>query len=249
MINYIILGIVQGLTEFFPVSSSGHLVILEKIFGLAQNGVAISVILHLGTTLALIIFFFRDIVNLLRNKKMFFYIILATVITGVIGVSAKDFFESLFNYPKYVAFALIFTGSVLLFTRRFMHAGPRQLNIRDAIIFGLAQGLAIVPGISRSGITVSTLLFRKAGWEESFRFSFLASIPVILGASLLETRHIQAIGKSEFINLGAGFIFSFITGILTLYLLKEILRKAKFYYFGYYCFAVALITLVFLGGG
>ncbi len=246
MINYIILGVLQGLTEFFPVSSSGHLVIVGKILGLAQEGITVSVALHLGTTLALIIFFFRDILGLLRNKKMLFCIIVATAITGIIGVSAKEFFESLFNYPKYVALALIFTGTILLFTRRFFNAKPRQLTVLDAIIFGLVQGLAIVPGISRSGITVSTLLFRKIGWEESFRFSFLASIPVILGASLLEIRHIQVIDTAEIINLSAGFIFSFLSGILTLYLLKEILRKAKFYYFGYYCFSVAAITLIFI---
>ncbi|OGX19457.1 MAG: hypothetical protein A3K54_04965, partial [Omnitrophica WOR_2 bacterium RBG_13_44_8] len=190
MLKYIILGIIQGVTEFLPVSSSGHLVIAEKLLGINEHLVAVSVILHLGTSLALVIFFFRDILNLLRNLRLLSYIIIVTLITGIIGLSGKDFFERLFASPKLVAAALIITGIILLLTKKFMQAKRNTLNLKDALVLGLTQGFAIIPGISRSGMTISTLLFRGLDREVSFRFAFLASIPAVFGAAILEAKNI-----------------------------------------------------------
>lgn len=246
MLKYIILGIIQGITEFLPVSSSGHLVIVQKLIGVTQQAVVISIVLHLGTSLALIIFFFNDILNLLRNIRLLSYIIIVTVVTGIIGVSGKDFFEKLFNSPRLVAMALIVTGTILILTKKFMQAKRSALNIKDAFTLGLTQGFAIIPGISRSGITISTLLFRGLDRETSFRFSFLASIPAIFGAAILEAKDISLTSNMQVGNLIIGFIFSLLTGILSLRILKIILVKAKLHYFGYYCIIIAIITLLFI---
>lgn len=246
MFKYTLLGIIQGITEFLPVSSSGHLVILQKLLGIGGNKVALIVVLHLGTMLALIVFFFRDILKLLTDIKMLLFIIVVTIITGIIGISGKDFFTRLFSAPKIVAGALIVTGIILLFTKKFMHAKSEILDIKDALILGLAQGLAIIPGISRSGITISTLLFRKVERKTSFRFSFLASIPAVFGAAILEAKDIGLLSKIDFKNFTWGFIFSFIAGIFSLWLLKRIIDKAKLYYFGYYCIFVALLILLLI---
>jgi len=246
MIKYILLGVVQGLTEFLPVSSSGHLVILQKILGLHAHQVAISVVLHLGTLLAIIIFFWKDILNLLKDFKLLVLVTVVVVITGVIGVLGKDFFESLFRSPKLVGIAWIFTGLLLISTKRITQLNRDKLKIKDALILGLTQSLAIIPGVSRSGITISTLFFRKINRALAFTFSFLVSIPIILGAAILEARKIEAIPKNDILNLGMGFIFSFFTGLVALLLLKLIIDKAKFYYFGYYCLLLAAITLLFI---
>jgi undecaprenyl-diphosphatase len=243
MLKYIILGIIQGITEFLPVSSSGHLVIAQKLFAMSQDEVALSVVLHLGTCLALIIFFFRDILKLFRDIKTLSLIIIVTLITGIIGVAGKDFFESLFSSAKLVAVALIFTGIILILTKKFMDAKRNNLNIKDAVILGFTQAIAIVPGISRSGITVSTLLFRKIDRETAFRFSFLASIPAVFGAAMLEAKDIGIAFNKYF---AVGFFFSLFTGILSLWIFKIILKRAKLHYFGYYCIIVAVITLLFI---
>jgi len=246
MFKYIFLGIIQGVTEFFPVSSSAHLIILQKLLGMSGNEVALSVVLHLGTILALIFYFFKDILKLLGDIRSLILIIIVTVITGAIGITGKNFFEGLFSSPKLVALALIFTGIILILTKKFMETKSEVLDIKDALILGLAQGLAIIPGISRSGITISTLLFRKVGKMTSFRFSFLASIPAVLGAAVLEAKKIELLTKVDVKNFTWGFIFSFITGIFSLWLLKRIMEKAKLYYFGYYCIFIALIALLFI---
>jgi len=246
MLKYIFLGIVQGVTEFLPVSSSGHLVIFQKLLGVTGQELAVSVILHLGTLCALLVFFCKDILEALRDVKSIILIAVVTIITGVIGVSGKDFFEGLFSSPKAVAFCLIITGAILIRARRFINSRRSVLDIVDALVLGLAQGIAIIPGISRSGITISTLLFRKIDKETAFKFSFLAAIPAILGAALLEARKVGAAIEGNSGALLAGFIASFIAGIFSLWLLRLVLRKAKLHYFGIYCIIVALITLLFV---
>lgn len=246
MIKYIFLGIVQGLTEFLPVSSSGHLVVAQKILGIHSNELAVSVILHLGTLLAIIIFFRRDILNLLRNPKLLGLAFVVVIITGIIGVLGKDSFERLFSSVKAVGVAWIFTGLILISTKKFIRLDREKLELKDALVLGLTQSLAIVPGISRSGITISTLFSRKIERKLAFTFSFLVSIPVILGAALLEARKIESAFHADIINLMAGFIFSFLTGILALAILKRVINKGKFYYFGYYCLFMAVVTLLFI---
>lgn len=246
MIKYVILGIVQGFTEFLPVSSSAHLAILQRVLGMGGEEVAISVALHLGTLAAVVVFFFKDILESLRNLKTIFLILLVTLITGSIGVIGKDFFESLFTSPKLIAAALILTGIILISTRKFKDADKPAAGLKDALILGFTQGVAIIPGISRSGITISTLLFRRIDRAACFKFSFLVSIPVILGAALLESRKIDLAVQRDFTGLLAGFVLSLFCGLAALGILKAVMQRAKLYYFGYYCIAVAFLTLLFV---
>lgn len=243
MLKYIILGIVQGLTEFLPVSSSAHLVIMQNILGVKGEELAVTVILHLGTALAVVLFFFRDILKAFRSLKTLLLITIVTALTGAIGLTGKDFFETLFSSAKAVSIPLAVTGIILVLTSKFKDAARNSLSIKDAVILGIAQAIAIIPGISRSGITVSTLLFRRIDRETCFRFSFLASIPAILGASLLEARKIDFAFKANAFNLIIGSIFSFFTGLVSLWVLKLVIRRAKLYYFGYYCIVASIVSL------
>ena len=247
MLRYILLGLVQALTEFLPVSSSGHLIIAQRLLGMSGQELALSVILHLGTTAALIIFFSKDILRIfmLRDKKLLFLIVIVTVITGAIGVAGKEFFEGLFSSVKLVAVALILTGIILILTRRFMEYKREALGIKDALVLGFAQAIAIIPGISRSGITISTLLFRRVDKEASFKFSFLAAIPSILGAVLLEAKKINFALGLQPANFTAAFISSFLAGFFSLWILKTVLRHAKLHFFGYYCILAAIFTLLY----
>jgi undecaprenyl-diphosphatase len=241
-----ILGIIQGLTEFLPVSSSGHLVIAQKILGLSSNMVALAIILHLGTLFAVIMFFWKDIRAAIRNLKLLLLMGVATIITGSIGILGKDFFESVFSDYRLVAIALIINGFILILTKRCTPAKSKILGLKDAVILGFAQAIAIIPGISRSGITISTLLFRKLDRQDSFRFSFLIYIPAILGATFLEAKKISFTLKIDLLNVAIGFIFSLLTGLLALWILKLVLQKAKLHYFGYYCMVIAILALLFV---
>jgi undecaprenyl-diphosphatase len=246
MIKYIFLGVIQGLTEFLPISSSGHLVLAQHLLGITENQLAIAVILHLGTGMALIIFFFQDLLRLLKNFRLLMLLSVTTVITGVVGFLGKDLFESLFSSPRLVAVALGITGIMLLLTRKFMDGERNNLTLKDAVILGCSQSLAIIPGISRSGATISTLLWRKIDKYLSFRLSFLVALPVIFGAAILEARHINFASPGEGKNLMAGFIASFLVGMLALNILKISLQKARLHYFGYYCICISLLSWIFL---
>lgn len=234
------------MTEFLPVSSSGHLVILSKVFGISSGQLATSIILHLGTLMALCIFFFKDILRLLRHPRGLWLIFIVTFIKGIIGISGKGFFEELFSLPKFVALSWIVTGIILILASKFMQAKRHSVSIKDAVILGITQGIAIIPGVSRSGVTISTLLFRGVDRETSFHFSFLASIPAILGATIVEANDINFVFQGEPSYLIVGFFFSLLFGLVALGILHTVIRRAKLHYFGYYCFLIALVTLLFI---
>jgi undecaprenyl-diphosphatase len=247
MFSYIILGIVQGLTEFFPVSSSGHLVIAQELLGLRPEGIVLPIILHLGTLVAVIIFFSKDIISLFRSLKTILSLFTATVITASIALLGKDFFEKFFSSPRAVCLALFLTGMGLIFTRYFPLGTRRDVGVKDGIILGIMQAFAIIPGISRSGSTISTLLFRGIQKEDSFKLSFIASIPLIIGALILEFKKIDLAIQQNSINLLLGFIASLISGLLALFLLRLVIRRAKLYYFGYYSIFIALLAFIKIG--
>jgi undecaprenyl-diphosphatase len=246
MLKYIFLGVIQGLTEFLPVSSSAHLVILGKIFNIDSHGVALAVILHLGTLCSLVVFFYKEIIGLFRNPKLVLLIFITTLITGIIGILGKDLFERLFSQPRLIAIALLATAMLLLMTRGSAGSRRDDFNIRDASVLGFIQAIAIIPGISRSAATISTLLFRKIENGLAFKLSFLVSIPVILGAVILEARKISFALEQNQAGLIAGFIFSFLSGMISLVVLREFLSRARLYYFGYYCIFAAVFTFLFV---
>ncbi|MDD5565814.1 MAG: undecaprenyl-diphosphate phosphatase [Candidatus Omnitrophica bacterium] len=246
LLQYIVLGIVQGVTEFLPVSSSAHLVILQKLFRMEDIALANAVVLHLGTIAALCVFFSKDILQALRNRQTVLLILIVTAVTGIIGVAGRHQFEALFTSPRLAALALIVTGAILILSK-YVSGGTRpSLRIKDALILGFTQGCAIIPGISRSGITISTLLFRKINREVSFKFSFIASIPAILGAAALEAKEVQGAIQGAMVYHTAGFVFSFLSGLVALRFLKKSITTSKFHLFGYYCFVVAIVTLLYL---
>jgi len=258
ILQAIFLGIVQGLTEFLPVSSSGHLVFFQSMLGMEGPQLFFDVMLHLGTLLAVVVYFRSDIYmiikgigSLLKGRKqgqegtrLLLWIIVATIPTGLMGILFKDWFESLFSKPKVVGMMLLITGLVLFLTRWAKKEGKpiEKMNWLDSIIIGIAQGIAIIPGISRSGATISTGLFCGLNRELSGKFSFLLSIPAILGATFLESQKIES---SLEVQTGLlGMTVAFLVGIFSLTLLIKIIKMGKIFNFSYYCCGMGILMII-----
>jgi len=246
--KYVLLGIIQGLTEFLPVSSSGHLVIFQSLLNVPHS-IAFDTVVHLATALAVVVFFWRDIIELFTSKrKMLWLILVAGVFTAVLGLGFKDFFESLFSSTSAVGFFLILTGVIIIVGER-LGKGKRELremNIWDAIIIGLAQGCAIAPGLSRSGTTISAALGRNLNRDLAARFSFLLAAPTILGAGLIQSKEIVKAGTVG-IGIGPlilGFVAAFISGWIAIKIFMEIIRRTSLRGFAYYCFVVGGLVLL-----
>lgn len=234
------------MSEFLPVSSSAHLVIFQDLLQIRENQLLLYIVLHLGTLLALIVFLFKDIKRLL-NKRILFYIFLATALTAIIVILGEGFFESMFLSVKKLTLPLVVTGIVLLCTKR-QAQGSRafaNLKIRDGFWLGIVQGISVIPGLSRSGLTISTLLFCNVERETAFKFSFLASIPAILGALFFKISDFSGLAFFEFRYMIFGFLASFLSGLLALKILLIVIRQARFHLFGYYCLVLALVLLIF----
>lgn len=251
----ILLGIIQGLTEFLPVSSSGHLVIAQHMIkDFKQPGVLFDVMLHFGTLGAVIVYFWRDIIGILKSvinnrgeeRNLFWLIIAGTIPTGIIAILFKDTFEELFKSASAAASMLIITGVLLFISDCIKNPFRKAMNLWDAIIIGVVQGIAIIPGISRSGSTISAGIFRKVDGETAGRFSFLLSIPAILGAVVLEAKNFSEVDRAEILPYIIGTIVAAIFGFLTIGLLMRIIRRRRLSYFAYYCWAVGLLSLLFL---
>ncbi|MCM8791680.1 MAG: undecaprenyl-diphosphate phosphatase [Candidatus Omnitrophica bacterium] len=242
--KYLILGVIQGLTEFLPISSSGHLLIAQKIMRFNGGyGLGLIIFAHLGTLLVLFSYFFKEIKELLRSIELLKYTFFATLITGIEGLFFKKYFEFLFDFYEVVKFTLIVNGFFILLAsflcRDFKERS--SFRLKEALGFGIVQGLSVIPGISRSGITISYLLLKKFDIESAFKLSFLTGIPAILGAFILEAREIIFASPYRLGNYFFCLIISFISGFFALIILKRFLYRAKFYYFGYYCILVGII--------
>jgi undecaprenyl-diphosphatase len=270
----IILGIVQGLTEPLPVSSSAHLVIVPTLIpGFHQPDVAFDVLLHLGTLVAVVFFLRREIGELLvsllpgktqgdpateteagekaANRRMVLWITVATFLTGVIGILFKDRIERLFESVETTACMLFITGILLFWSDRMKTKGRRKgdMNLKDAIILGLVQAVALIPGISRSGSTISFGIFRGLERETAARFSFLLSIPAISGAAILKSADLMRLPAGDLPVLGAGFLAAAVTGFLSLKLLFAMINKTGLAPFAWYCWLVGSTTLIIRGIG
>jgi undecaprenyl-diphosphatase len=253
----IFLGVVQGLTEFIPVSSSGHLVFFQSLFGLKEPQLLFDIMLHLGTLMAVVIYLRKDLWEMVQGAieaikagkinppaRLLLWIILATIPTGLMGVFFKDWFESLFSMPKVVGLMLLITGLFLWLTRLAKQDGRtvEKMTWIDSVLIGMAQGIAIIPGISRSGATISAGLFRSLDRELAGKFSFLLSIPAILGATVL---HIRKLGTQGEVGLSLlGMVFAFIVGYLSLRLLMKIIKSGKISSFSYYCWAMGMVIIL-----
>ena len=258
LINAIILGIVQGLTEFLPVSSSGHLVIAEHLLpGWHQPGIVFEILLHLATLLAVVIFFRNDLILLIKSiytsgpqaakqRRFFLMLILATIPTGIIGLTGKSFFTSLFNRLDVVGGMLLVTALLLWLAEK---KNPEKLTkkstrVIDAISIGITQGLAIIPGISRSGSTIAVGMILGIEPRTAARFSFILSIPAISGAALLNVREISAIPTSQIPICFCGALASLITGLMALKFLLIIIEERRLKIFAAYCSVVGCVTLL-----
>ncbi len=262
IIQAIVLGIVQGITEWLPVSSSAHLVILQHLFGYG-NSVAFDIMVHGGTLLAVVLYFWRDFVMLLRNlvftfvdifkigrkafyrdedRMMTWYIVLATVPIVIVGLALQDYIEEIFNSLLLVGVALLITGFWLISTAR--KSGKGDVTLKTAMWIGLAQSAAIIPGISRSGSTISTGMLLGVDKARAARFSFLLSIPAIGGAFALELLSIPAHDMFSLPNI-VGFIASFTVGLATIHFLLGVIRRGKFYLFALYCWALGTAVIVY----
>lgn len=246
----IILGLVQGFTEFLPISSSGHLVIAEKLLGVpATTSLSFEIIVHLATLMAVIFFFWKDIIALKFNDYKLLAI--GTIPAVFFGVIFKDFITHAFSSTLNVSIELFITA-LILFAAQYKLTHPTESDKKAitpwrAFIIGIWQAVSILPGISRSGSTVAGALFMNIEREKAFRFSFLLSIPAILGAAVFSLLDIwqggQFFSTQEVPTMVVGAFFSFIAGMISLQWFRAVIKKAQLHYFAIYC--VVISTLLF----
>lgn len=266
MINAIFLGLVQGLTEFLPVSSSGHLTLAQYFLGLADPEANLSqnLVLHFGSLLAVIWFFRADLTPYFtangwrskQRKRIFMLVFLGSIPTAAIALGGKKFFESLFGSPSLVCIALFATGLLLMLAEKL----SKRESIYDLASFpvwgvltiGVAQGLAVTPGISRSGSTIATAMLLGLSGADSAKLSFLLMIPAVGGATILEIRKLFVQGLPASLSateLVAGALTSFVTGILALGLLILLIKGQKLSLFSWYLFTVSIMSLILINFG
>jgi len=245
ILDVIILGVLQGLTEFLPVSSSGHLVLGQYLLGVKSPGNTLEILFHLGTLGSVIFVFSSDILNILITIKkkptqnLLIYIFVATIPAVIIGFILRNKIDTLFESVNNVGFALLFTGLVLILSTSFKNKNSKH-SIFSSMVIGFGQALAIIPGISRSGMTITLLLFFGFSPKESAKFSFLLSIPIIAGAGMLGIQDIQSSELFSVDIIIAALLSSFIIGVIALRVLIKLLELGKFYIFGIYCICLGL---------
>lgn len=246
-----LLGLVQGLTEFLPVSSSGHLVVAQAALGVEAPGVLVEVVLHVGTLTAVIAVYWRRVLELVRGmltrrRDAWRYVgllVVATLPAAAIGVGLADVVERAFESLTIVGVAFLVTGSLLWSTRRL--GGTRsEPTLLAALLVGTAQAMAIVPGISRSGFTIATALWTDVEPVRAAEFSFLLAVAAIAGAAVLEVPHLgagaAAVGWDA---LAIGFVVALLSGIAAIRLLVRLLARRAFHQFAPYCWVIGVLTL------
>ena len=235
----IIQGTVQGLTEFLPVSSSGHLELLSKLFGM-RGDLPFVAFLHLGTFFAVFIFTFKHILKVLRSFKLLSLLFVSTIPAVLVGVLFEDLIEKIFN-PSVLPYSFTITAALLVIgSSQRGKKRMEEMDVWDALLIGVAQAIAIIPGISRSGSTIAAALILGYSPEDSLYYSFLMSLPVTFGAGILK---FQGAGASALV----GLTFSFLFGLLALFLIRFSIIKDKFHVFSYYLLSIAALSF-FTGG-
>lgn len=262
LINYlviIILSLAQGLSEFLPISSSGHLILLHEILpAVPIDNLAFDVVLHLASALAVIIFFRRDFKEILvgcyqslvRQEKseparLAWLIIIATIPAALLGYWLESIIEAMLRSSLIVAGALVAGGILFLIAERLskQRHNLTDLNWRQSLVIGCAQALALIPGVSRSGITIIAGMMFKLNREAAARFSFLLSVPIILGANIKEAPVLAAASANELLSLGLGFFMSFVFSYFTIKYFIAFVRKYSLDIFAYYRFLLAAAVL------
>ncbi len=265
----VILGLIQGLTEFLPVSSSGHLVIFQRIFGLMEPEIFFDICLHVGTLVAVVVYFRKDLYSIISTLlikgwkllkkettiasawqdpdiKMAVFIIIGLVPTGIAGLLIDRIADVLFTSVFITGIMLLVTGTILWPTRRFQEAPSdvAENTVMKALLIGLVQGFAVIPGISRSGSTIAAGLFLGLDRETAAKFSFLMSIPAIAGAAVLSLKDIDSLAGISFQIIIPGMLVSCVSGYLALSFLVFIVNKGRLYAFAPYCWLAGTIAIV-----
>jgi len=241
----IILSVIQGICEWFPISSSGHLAIFHNIFGF--QSLSFDVFLHFASIFAVLFVFRRELISILDLKKQenFRYVLLliiGIIPAGIMGILFKDFIEGFFSSLFYLCIFFIVSG-VLIYLTKFFKQKKENINWLDSLFIGIFQAIAILPGISRSGSTISAGLIRGVNKEEAIKFSFLMAIPLILGAGILELKDIF-ISNIDYSILLISFLVTFFTSLFVIKILLKIIKSDKFYLFGIYNFVVGILVLI-----
>lgn len=241
LIQALLLGLLQGLTEFLPVSSTAHLVIAQNFLGLNQPPIVLDVVIHLATAMATVIVLWPVIKKI--NLRLIKFIFIALIPTGILGLWFKQWEELIFGSLIFSAVTLIINGFILLLPKLVKNKS-KDLNSKNSLLIGTAQGLAVLPGISRSGATIVAGLLTGIKPSDAYNFSFLISLPAIAAAMLLQLADLPA---GQWFNPGllVGFAAAFISGLFALKLLKKFVSQGKFSFFAYYCLALGLVLLVF----
>jgi undecaprenyl-diphosphatase len=263
ILEIIILGIVQGIAEFLPVSSSAHLIILRNVFGIGNSlsgdiELAFDVALHLGTLLAIIVYFYKDLFSILKegitkgiktiNGKIMWLIVIATIPGALAGLLFEDAIESFFRQETLIiAIVLIIVGIIIYLAdkKNNNNRSLNNLNLKDSIFIGIGQSLALIPGFSRSGTTIAIARSLKINKEDAAKFSFYLSIPIVLGAvflTIIKEGTIALLVSNLFIFI-IGILISFVVGLLTINFLLQYLRKNDFKIFMWYRLILGLITI------
>ncbi|MEM2536732.1 MAG: undecaprenyl-diphosphate phosphatase [Candidatus Bathyarchaeia archaeon] len=260
LVKTILLGVVQGLTEWLPISSTGHLKVCERLLGLSVP-LLFDVALHVGTLLVVLAFFRKDVKAVLGavaslnfktgHGRLIPLIIVGTVPTAVIGWLLSELCGYVFQNLSIIALAFIICGFIL-YLARTEGGGSGTIRFREALLIGVAQGFAVVPGLSRSGLTISIALLLGIKREEAFRFSFLLSVPAVVSASALTLHrefNVLIASSLGFVDVAAGTMVALVVGYSALKLLWRVLAKGKFYLFAFYCwvFGALLLSAMFLG--
>lgn len=255
LIQVLILAIIQGITEWLPISSSGHLVVVQEYFGLAPP-VIFDVMLHVGTLLVVLVVFWKDLAEILKavaqldfvskDGKLAIFIVVGNIPTALIGFIFRDIFKSFFSNPLAVGIALLGTGCIL-YVSKYGENG-KEMSYLDALLIGIAQGIAIIPGVSRSGITIATGLLSKLRKETVFKFSFLLSVPAVIGAAVTESSDIS-LPEIDGSTMILGVIVSMIIGYVALKLLQRLLFQKRFHLFAFYCWLLgtAIVAITMMG--
>jgi len=262
VIQSFLLGLLQGLTEFLPISSSGHLALARYFIGdNAQTGIVFEVFVHFGTLCSIVLYYRNEVTQIIKaipgwllrpvaprdeHEKMIGFILISMIPAFIAGFTLEDYFEAMFMDPVIVSIMLIVTG-IILFCTRFVENHEGELSGGKSFVIGLAQAFAIIPGISRSGSTISMGLYLGLKRDEVANFSFLMVIPVIAGATFLEVLTLAGEGAdaTSLINLAVGFFTAFVSGYFALKYLILVLKKKGFHYFAYYCWALGITALIY----
>lgn len=244
-----ILAAVQALTEFLPVSSSGHLAALQALFpGVVDDEMALNVLLHAATLCSTILYFRKEVIDLVKqvfggDLRFLILLIVGSIPAGILGLALKDNIESVFSSLAAVGLGLLLTSVLLEFARR-KNAGDSELpTLPQALIIGTFQAMALVPGVSRSGSTICAALFVGMKAEAAFKFSFLLSLPAIFGATLLEASSIATLSEQNFAEVSLAFLLAFVLGYLSLVILNRFVKEKRFLPFSVYTACLGLYLL------